>query len=330
MKKYFIVSVFVLSSASVWACDSCGCEFCEPGGLSLGVFGGYDTTAPSQSFFFANVVQQYTDFGTLRNVPAGVSTDQYEDSFQTQFIFGYQFNQDLTVQLNVPYIFRDYRIENAAGTGLVNNQVNGLGDVRLVVNYTAFRKQTADYDFAWRFSGGIIVPTGDSTLLQQESPTAAPSDLNSPNSAVGGHDLALGSGAYDAVFGTGISLTSGRFFFNADADYTIRGTGEAGYRYSNETSWSAGPGYRIWQDGAHSLGLQFRASGEYKAADTVQGTGTDDTFVSTVELGPNFVFAWNNVLAAHLQLEVPIVEKYDPGFQALTTYRLLAGVTFRM
>jgi hypothetical protein len=329
MKKYLISSgLFVLSAESLWACDSCGCEFCEPSGLFSNLVFGANATVPAQSsYFFADVVEQYTDFGTLKNVPAGVSTNQWENSFITQFIFGYQINPDLNVQLNVPYIYRNYQIENLGGA-LTRGQVNGLGDIRLILNYTAFRKETADSDFSWRVSGGVKLPTGDDHLLAQEDPGAAPSDLNGPASAVGGHDLALGSGSVDGIVATGITYNQGRFLFTADADYTIRSTGYAGYRYSNELGWSGGPGYRVWQDANHALSLQFLASGEYKAADTVQGSGTNDTFVSSVLLGPNVIFAWNKVLTAHFQAEIPVMLHYDDGFQAIPTFRLKAGVTF--
>ncbi len=336
MNKYkYLVPAFLLAAVNVSrACDSCGCEYCDPGLLTLPTIGASpyaisQMSAVKQSYFFLDLAEQYTDFGTLRNVPAGTSTDQYENSFQTQFIVGYQINQDLDIQLNVPYIYRNYRIEDDSGD-LLNGQVNGLGDIRLIVNYMALRKETTDWSANWRVSGGLKIPTGKAGLLDLESPSySGNSPLASGNTAVGGHDVALGSGSYDVVLGTGVDLNWHRAFFDADADYTIRGTGEAGYRYSNELGWSAGPGYRVWQDDTHSLSVQFRAAGEYKAADTVQGELTDDTFVSTVALGPNVMFTWSNVLAAHIQLEVPVVEEYDPGFQALPTFRIKAGITFR-
>ncbi len=333
MKKYLIpVSLFVLSAASLWACDSCGCEFCDPGGLFSDVVftkGAAGTGPEPQSYFFMNLVQQYTDYGTLKNVPAGVSTNQWENSFITQFIFGYQINPDLNVQLNVPYIYRSYQIETLNNT-LFSGEVNGLGDIRLIVNYTAFEKETADSDFSWRVSGGIKLPTGDDHLLAQEDPNAAASNLNGPAAASGGHDLALGSGSVDGILATGIDYDWQRLLFTADVDYTIRSQGYAGYRYSNELGWSAGPGYRVWRDDAHDLALQLLAEGEYKAADTVQGSGTSDTFVSLVEVGPNVIFEWNKVLAAHVQAEIPVMLHYDDGFQAVPTFRLKASVTFSL
>ncbi len=315
----------------VRACDSCGCEFCSPDTLNLGVYpAGSNPTEYWTSHLFAELAEQYTDFGTLRNVPDGVLTDQYEYSSQTQFILGYQFNSTLNIQVSLPYIYRTYRIEDDAGQ-LVNGQVNGIGDLRIVVNYIPVHAEAADWDYSWRVSGGVKLPTGDASLLDLESPNyAGNSPLASDNSSVGGHDVALGSGSYDGILGTGVDARYERAFFNADVDYSIRGTGRAGYRYSNEIGWSAGPGLYLWRDATHSLGLQFRASGEYKAADTVQGQLTDDTFVSTVELGPNLIFKWSDVLSAHLQVEVPIIQRYDPGFQALPTFRMKAGVEFSL
>ena len=328
MKKFIIASaLFILSAASTRACDSCGCEFCEPGSLFANVYGGANATAP-KSFFFTNVVEQFTDYGTLRNVPAGVSANQFEYSSITQVILGYQINPDLNVQLNLPYIYRYYQNVNLSNTGLVRGQVNGLGDIRLVLNYVAFRKETADWDFSWRVSGGVKLPTGDPNLLDQEDPTAALSDLTSGNNATGGHDLALGSGSYDGVFSTGLTFNWQKFLFTADADYTIRGTGRDGYRYSNEFGWSAGPGYRVWQDEKHVLTAQLLATGEYKAADTDQGNGTDDTFVSSVMVGPNIILAWSNGISARVQAEIPVMQHYDTGFQSIPTFRLKAALTF--
>jgi len=327
--KTFLISTFLLVAgvASVRACDTCGCEYCEPGALKDLAF-GYETSA-TQSYFFASLAEQYTDYGTLKNVPVGASLNQFERSAITQFILGYQINDSLSVQVNLPYIYRWYRNMNFTGTASNSGQSDGFGDISVVANYIVLRKEAADWGYTWRVSGGVKLPTGDATPLDLESPTAAPSPMNSPFSAIGGHDIALGSGSVDGIIATGVNVNWQKTFFSADIDYAIRGTGRADYRYSNELSWSGGPGYRVFENDDLTVSLQLLATGEYKAADTIQGTTTDDTMVNSVSLGPKVLVNWAKHLTANFALELPVSQRYDPGFQALPTYRLKAGLSFR-
>ncbi len=78
----------------------------------------------------------------------------------------------------------------------------------VVANYVVMRKEDPDWGYSWRVSAGVKLPTGDDSMLDQEDPAAAPSVFNNPNSLVGGHDLALGSGSYDGIIGTGLNLVS--------------------------------------------------------------------------------------------------------------------------
>ncbi len=333
MKNLWIPSLFLfVSTASIRACDTCGCEFCEPGALNGLAFGG-STTGAQQSYFFTSIAEQYTDYSSIKNIqnaPPGTSSDQFERSSITQFVFGYQFNDRFGVQLNVPYIYRWYRIMNNAGTAMDNGQSDGLGDISVVANYIVAREEQADWGYTWRVSGGVKLPTGDSSLLELESPTTTQvSPLNGDSSAVGGHDVALGTGSVDGIIATGVNVNWKQAFFTADVDYAIRSAGRADYRYSNELSWSAGPGFRVFQNADYALSLQLLATGEYKAADTVQGTGTDDTLVSSVGLGPKVQFNWVNHFTANLALDIPVMQHYDEGFQAIPTFRLKAAVSFR-
>jgi len=333
MKNLWFPSLFlIVSITSVHACDTCGCEFCEPGAINGLAFGGSLASAQS-SYFFSSIAEQYTDYGTLKNIqnaPVGTSSDQFERSAITQFVVGYQVNERLGIQLNVPYIYRWYRIMNNAGTAMDSGQSDGLGDVSIVANYIVARDVQPDWGYSWRISSGIKLPTGDSTLLELENPnTTQVSPLNGASSAVGGHDVALGSGSVDGIVASGINANWQRAFFSADGDFAIRGTGRAGYRYSNEFSWSAGPGYRLIENADYTLSLQLLATGEYKGADTAQGQITNDTMVSSVGLGPKVLFNWNQHFTANLALEVPVMQHYDAGFQAVETYRVKAGVTFR-
>jgi len=332
MKNLWIPSLFlIVSTAAARACDTCGCEFCEPGAINGLAFGG--STADKSSYFFSSIAEQYTDYSSIKNIgdaAPGASPDQFERSAITQFIVGYQVNERLGVQINVPYIYRWYRTMNNAGTAMDSGQSDGLGDVSIVANYIVARDVQPNWGYSWRVSGGVKLPTGDSSLLELEDPnTTQLSPLNGDSSAIGGHDVALGSGSVDGIIATGINVNWQRAFFSADVDYAIRSAGRADYRYSNELSWSAGPGYRLFENADYTLSLQLLATGEYKAADTVQGVGTDDTFVSSVGLGPKVLFNWNQHFTANLALEVPVMQHYDTGFQAVETYRIKAGVTFR-
>jgi hypothetical protein len=322
--------LIAVSTASIRACDTCGCEFCEPGALNGLSFAGFASAGqPQTAYFFASVAEQYTDYSTLKNVTPGASLNQFERSAITQFIIGYQVNDRLSVQINTPYIYRWYRNMNFAGTAMNSGQSDGLGDISAVVNYIVVRDEQTDWGYTWRVSGGVKLPTGNASGLDFESSSAAPSPMNSDFSAVGGHDIALGTGSVDGIIATGINLNWKRAFFSADIDYAIRGTGRADYRYSNELSWSGGPGYRLIENENYTLSLQLLATGEYKAADTIEGTVTDDTLVSMVSLGPKLLFNWNQHFTANLALEVPVMQKYDTGFQALTTFRVKGGLTFR-
>ena len=330
MKKLLLLAIgLIFSSSSVWACDSCGCEFCEPGSqLFTSVFGSNAT--PQEAYFFVRLAEQYTDFSTAQQDGSKIANpfNQYEYSSITQVIVGYQFNNDFDVTVSLPYIMRSYQIPDLASVGTVRGHVDGPGDMTVVANYVVMRQEQPEWGYSWRVSAGVKLPTGDDSLLDQEDPAAAPSELNNPASLVGGHDLALGSGSYDGIIGTGLNAHWGRAFITADVDYVIRGTGRDDYRYANEFSYSGGPGYRVIQNTDYSLSLQLLASGEYKRADTVQNTVTDDTGMTSLMLGPKVVLATSKGINANIGVDLPIVQN-NTGAQMVPTFRIKAGFTYR-
>ncbi len=132
MKKLLFISlVWVISSASVRACDSCGCEFCEPGSpLFTSIFGS-DAT-PQEAYFFVRLAEQYTDFSTAQQDGSKIANpfNQYEYSAITQVIVGYQFNNDFDVTVSLPYIMRSYQIPDIASVGTVRGHVDGRNGSR--------------------------------------------------------------------------------------------------------------------------------------------------------------------------------------------------------
>lgn len=331
MKKYLVASLFLLSSTAARACDSCGCELCEPGTLGNIYKSAYaGGTSPfqlsgigeQQSYVFTGVAEQFTTYHSFRDSGVKVPNpgNEYFDSSITQFILGYQFHDRLTVQLNIPYVYRSY--QRIVGATTEKNSLSGLGDVSLHVNYVALRLEQEDWGFSWAVSAGVKFPTGSASFLDELL------DPSFPGSDIGGHDLALGSGSYDGSVGTGINAHWQRLFFTGDYDYAIRGTGHDHYRYANEMTWSAGPGYRLLQNDAYTLSLQFLVTGEYKGLDTLDGVPDADTGITQVSIGPKLILALADGVVGSLGVELPVIQ-HDTGLQAVADYRLKAGFMLR-
>ena len=60
-------------------------------------------------------------------------------------------------------------------------------------------------------------------------------------SGIHGHDLTLGTGSYDGIFGGRTSLRYKDFFFQGDLQFTLRGDGLHQYHFANDLSWGGGP-----------------------------------------------------------------------------------------
>ncbi|MBA3833427.1 MAG: hypothetical protein H0X34_16355 [Chthoniobacterales bacterium] len=66
-------------------------------------------------------------------------------------------------------------------------------------------------------------PTGDSSRIKEEFNEAEVE--GAPQSGIHGHDLTLGTGSYDGIFGGQTSLRYKNFFLDQEAQFTLRGTG---------------------------------------------------------------------------------------------------------
>jgi hypothetical protein len=333
MNKLIAASLlFLASAAATTACDTCGCELCEPGTLGnvtqTGVIGGKSPyniqgSVEQQSYFFTGVAEQFTAFHTLRDGGDQVqnTAGEFEDSSITQFLLGYQINSRLSIQVNLPYIYRTF--QRQLDTTTQKGSVAGLGDISLHVNYVALRLEQADWGFSWSATAGVKFPTGSYAYLDEVA------DPSFPDTVIGGHDLTLGSGSYDGDIGTSLNAHWNRAFFIGDVDYTMRGTGHAGYRYANELSWSGGPGCRLLQGATYSLSLQALASGGYKRLDTLNGVEDPDTGITELMIGPKVILATSGGIAASLGVELPVIQ-HDTGLQAVADYRLKASLIFKL
>jgi hypothetical protein len=288
----------------VMACDLCA------------VYAATEAQGGSGKGFFGGIAEQYTYFDTLqidgRDAPN--EGDQYLNSSISQVFAGYNFNNWIGVQFNLPVIYRWYGYRTERGSE------SGIGDVSLLGNVRLYQKLTEAFTFNWTALGGVKFPTGSASELNPELPEFAP--------GIGGHDLALGSGSYDGLLGTGFFVRWKRLFLTGAMQYAVRSEGAFGYQYANDWTWIGGPGVYLVLGDRQTLSLQAMVSGETKGLDTLNGTPVDDTGITSVFLGPQINYTWSSRLSAMIGADFP-VSIVSSGEQIVPTYRLRGAVTVR-
>src|ERR1035441_333209 len=303
MKNKQILALAVLAAGvpSVFACDLCS------------IYSANEAQGGGQGFF-AGVAEQFTEFGTLqdnsREIPGH---GEYIDSLVSQIFAGYNFNKYVGVQFNLPVIYRAY------GDNAMRDSEAGIGDISLVGNVRLYHQATENFTFNWTALGGIKFPTG------------AASKLNTPDDAlpagIGGHDIALGSGSFDGLVGTGFSARWKKFFLNGQMQYGIRTEGDFQHRYANDWTWSGGPGVYLALKDNYTIALQAAVAGESKGKDTFAGVPDGDSAETIVYLGPKISFTWSDHFSAHVGVDLP-VSIADSGLQVVPDYRIHAAVTW--
>jgi len=213
---------------------------------------------------FVGVAEQFTHYGTLQEDGARVPNPvgQHLDSSISQAVVGWQFHERFSAQFALPVIYRTFK--RAEGFSVERGSETGLGDASLLASLRLWQRKTANAEIAWTGSAGMKFPTGDSDRLREEL-NETPPPPGAPESGVHGHDLALGSGSYDGIVGSGVFAAYKRLFAAAQIQYAIRGEGDFGYRYANDLLWNGGPGLFVLQSDGCTCGIQLNVAGESKA-----------------------------------------------------------------
>lgn len=334
MRLVLICVIFLNGGALSQACDLCGCftpQVAEP------------SVQPTQPGFYAGLSEQFTYFGTLQldgdEVPN--PTGQYLSSSITQLFAGYEINERCAVQLTLPIIYRNFK--RPEGFTIDRGTESGIGDLSLLLRTVAFTYSSGggrtfdvsgknpvavehepDFTFSAVLLTGIKFPTGDTSRLEEEfHEVQIP---GAPPSAIHGHDLTLGTGSFDGIFGEQNSLRYKNFFLETNLQFTLRGDGDHQYHFANDLLWSGGPGYYFLRNRETIAGLQFELSGEHKDVDRFRGKPADDTGITSVFLGPRVVVShgrWSAEAAA----EFPVLID-NTALQVVPDYRLRAGFSF--
>ena len=324
------------------ACDLCGCFTPE---LNTSHEMGFTPLFRWSQGWYAAVGEQFTYFGTLQDNGHEVPnpTGQYEASSITQVVAGYAINRWFALQFNIPLIYRDFK--RPEGFEIDRGTASGLGDVSLLLKTVVFHyaspsrrsfdvsgktpllAEETEPDFACSavVLTGIKFPTGNPDRLAEEyHEVEVP---GAPESAIHGHDLTLGTGSYDGIFGEQNNVRYRSWFFQSEVQFTLRGDGAHQYHFANDLGWAAGPGYYFVRRRGTVLGLQCVCSGEYKDVDRFRGSAAEDTGVTSVFLGPRVVASrgrWSAEFGAEFPVSID-----NTSVQAVPDYRLRGGLSIQ-
>lgn len=294
--------------AMVGLAQSSACDLCS-------IYSAEEAQREFQRGPITGVGMQFTHFGTLQTDGHTIPRHgAHIDSIMSQPFVGYAINSRISVQFNLPVIYRQYGSDEGG-----NHDVSGLGDVSLTGTYKLYEKKNQDFSLIWRAMGGGKFPTGATGHLNPNEPDFA--------EGIGGHDLTLGSGSYDGIVGTSLYLRHGKWFGAGNVQYAIRTKGDFGYRFSNDLMWSAGLGYFIWLGENHTLSIQAAVCGEDKGKDTLGGAAVDDSAITAVYAGPQVNFTWGQRFTAQIGADLPAYI-HGSATQLVPDYRIRAGLAY--
>jgi len=307
-------AVLLIVAVLAWRQSALACDLCAV----------YMATEQRESRMgvFAGLAEQYTHFDTVQHAGEEVpKPGERLQSFITQIVAGYSFTPRLAVQVNIPLIARDFRRQHE--DGFVSGDESGLGDLSLVAAWTAYTNVSENMLSRLTLLGGLKLPSGNSRRIKEELV-----ETHEHESAIHGHDLALGSGSVDGILGAQLFWAWRRAFLAGGLQYVWRTEGDFEYEYANDLMWNGGPGVFMLLGHNYTVGLQAELTGESKGNDTLAGMKESDTAITSLYMGPDARFTWGTSLGANLAVDLPVLQ-HTSGLQIVPDYRLRAGFTWR-
>ena len=318
--------------------------------------------------FSAGAFEQFTSFNSLQNDGKHVPNTLHQSmrSSITQVFGRYDLTNEAAIQINAPFISRDFK--RAEGGILQSGNESGIGDISLIGIYSPLKIQDGETSFRISLRGGLKLPTGDASRLREETEegheeeTATeimPEDTATDEmadmagteesadhhhsgrldpkhgghshdenpSGIHGHDLALGSGSVDYLVGATAMAEYGLNFALADLQFSIRTEGDFDYRYQNDLTYGLSAGRYLYAGHEATVSLQAALSGEYKGMDVYAGNKSSDTGVNSMFAGPELGITIGESLSGLLAFDLPLFID-NTELQAVPDYRLRAAFSW--
>lgn len=331
MKKLKRVFIPLALICIAYCPRSYGCDLC-------GIYSAPDTKVHEANSFVFGVDEQYTRYDNIQLDDRVISNDltgnQSMDSSITLVSGEYFPTQGIGLRVVAPFISRSFdRLEDGARE---SGSESGFGDLALLSEFTPVRHALTNGVFLWNLTLGVKLPTGSSDRLAEEESEDgdllrhAGHDHESDGdvlseSAIHGHDLALGSGSTDVIFGTGAVWQIERRMIRLAVQYALRNEGDHDYQYADDLTWEVSPGYYLALENDFSFLSGLSLSGEHKGKDTFRGEDEEDTALTTLFVGPTVASNIGDWLRLKVTFDFP-ADINNSGLQAVADWRFRGGI----
>ena len=310
-----------------------GCELCA-------IYSASSARGESHSGFRFNLTEQYVSQNTLQLDGEELRFPVFEDAFLntswTHFVPGYNFSPRFGINLSIPYVYREFRrVEIPSTGGFIDERGNedGIGDAALIGRFAAIQKIEAGYSVLFNVMAGIKFPTGDTDRLDSEVARAkidrnifGPDHNHSSLGGIHQHDLTLGSGSYDGIFGTALTARWKRFYFGNQLQYYLR-TLARDYEYADMFIASGGPGVYLLINDSWSASFQGNVYYETSGSDVLIGQRNIHTGMAAWYAGPQLNVTIGDHFSFNMAGEIPF-QYFNRGLQTVVDYRVHGGLTW--
>jgi hypothetical protein len=318
-----LTSALTLGFSPLYACDPCGMN----NSVQVpGVMNSLRSTGLRPNVWTIGVSEQLSTF-KVRGENELRTTDKDLELIRnlsvTQFTAAYNVSSQIAWQINAPLVVRNY--DHFERFAKVHDTEAGLGDMSFLSTYSPYSFNDVESRIFVAGLGGIKAPTGDTGSLTQ----IVSDDGSSAGTQIQGRGLTLGTGSVDIPFGLVAYGRSGRLQMFSSAQYTIRTEGAADYRFADDLSWSAAPGWLFILGEEKSLATSLVVSGERKGGDHLNGKLLPKTAVNNVYMGPEVFYSVTGSVSVLLGVDLPI--SIDVGGAAVrpeTRSRAMLSVAF--
>lgn len=333
LKKFSLATFSIFTCSLALELRAYGCDLCA-------IYTAQQLHDQKDDRWSIGAGQQFASFRTLQDDGSKIENTNHEflSSSINQLFLRYDYNQYLGTQLTVPIIARRFR--RIEGEEVRRGSLSGVGDMSVLFLSTPLSFNNSNQEMRWNFRAGIELPTGDTDELEEQRDEHEETDADHRDdqkhgaeegdevSGIHGHDLALGSGSFDYLFGTNIFLAQDKLVAVADVQYIIRTEGDFDYRYNNDLLWQLSAGGYVMLDDTHTILARMNLLGEYKDTDVVNGDREPDTGLFTLFTGPEVVFTVYDHLLGQLSFELPLLRE-NTGVQIVSDYRIRLGLIYR-